>query len=151
MQLFNQSARDVNDNIGVYFLRLTRLKERNVPIFGHGIGRGSERWTRFQANFMALENVIIYLFNFGYTELTSLHGCSRFLFSLFAVAIGRMRPRRYDLLPPPRRDTGKGGQGGGAVRSVQQQKRHTYELAWRLIASVLLEREMRHTFCFIYV
>ncbi|TNN69767.1 hypothetical protein EYF80_019999 [Liparis tanakae] len=31
-----------------------------------------------------------------------LHGCSRFLFSLFAVAIGRMRPERYDLLPPQR-------------------------------------------------
>lgn len=57
------------------------------------LGRGE---SKFQANFMTTENRI-YLFNSGYTALTPLHGCSRFLLSLFAVAIGRMRPSAIRL------------------------------------------------------
>lgn len=75
-------------------------------MFGHCdsavIWRGE---TNVKPNFRTTQTRI-YLFNFGYTALTPLHGCSRFLFSLFAVAIGRMRaPARYDLLPPQRSNT----------------------------------------------
>lgn len=59
---------------------------------------------------MAVENVI-YLFNSGYTALTPLHGCSRFLSSLFAVAIGRMRPKRCELTSATAEEHRKKGAG----------------------------------------
>ena len=70
-------------------------------------------------NFVPTQNWIC-VFNFGYAALTPLHGCSRSLFSLFAVAIGRMRPPRVDLLPPQRRNTGKGGWGGAPFQQKTQ-------------------------------